>query len=1038
MSLKTPGGNTPAIKRITREYQDLIKQPSPYFIAAPLKLNLFEWHFTLRGPRDSEFQGGKYHGKLLLPSDYPFSPPDFIFLTPNGRYDIGTKICLSITRWHVEEWQPTWSIRKMIEAVAVFMVTPPEGAVGALDYPEAARKVLAEKSGEWKCPECKVTNEMLLPGEEDPEQIRLDAVRNDGEKKGKGDDRNSSGNNNITNAQSIDKVDNNASSNSSISANTNNNSLNIPLDVQNLEETNSITIFPTFQHEISSFSNEFFPGLSTPSRSAINAIERDDVDPLVGGQMDKLGDSWKGKELDEFEKMVQENVEQKLKVKSQENPQKMMVTTPSDDIIPISLVFDDEKHAVDDGDDGDDGINLVKNFLNSYRDYDKLFDKKTIKNDEFFDGIDLETAKAALLRQKNQVFYEFAQYPLINTVSTLHVDTVLDQNDQFEFFLQNEQNEQNEQNDTKSDNKRSKNTHNNSIISVSMNHIDLEYPELKNKAFKMIKKKCKQNDSTDMNKITNLSMRCVDTGNMIEMKVDENIKDNLVNLIQINNHVQNFENKKNVKKFIFFGHLLNDKNVQKLKKFDKLNKFAKLGGFQFPKIHFDRNNTQCPSLSTNMPLSNQYNAYQSYIVKDIANNSINIVKDMIINDYDDFFSKQIWNPFLIEKNLIYNFQILHFFLKNGQNGKNNNTINSFFNFFSDNAALISAQTGITHISHKNFISWLNIFIFRLHDEHFPLVKNFVRFDPKNQKIEQNNHQNNPPHSSSSSSPLTSTPHPLKTPPDTLNSPPLSSCSPNDHSNRYKIDFLKFFRLERFFAVQNDLKNCLKSSSYLTYFTRYIKLLRTVKLWGDLFMEYLQYGEGHRGQGGIEGEYRNNFGHNLDQNENVGRKNKKSGEKMSESLDENLVGKNNNSQDVQYIEIQIDMSNVNGNAEGSLEDNIRAQMVNNDRISIYKDFNNGLNGNKAPQDDENNTFDEKSENFVGNYGDKEREEFLKRLKSLPPLSINDVKFILLSYQSAQMTHPYCEFHTLSRSKQKTKIDQRKDKSGFGFAKLFDFY
>lgn len=43
--------------------------------------NIFEWHFTLRGPRGTDFEGGVYHGKILLPDDYPFKPPDIIFLT---------------------------------------------------------------------------------------------------------------------------------------------------------------------------------------------------------------------------------------------------------------------------------------------------------------------------------------------------------------------------------------------------------------------------------------------------------------------------------------------------------------------------------------------------------------------------------------------------------------------------------------------------------------------------------------------------------------------------------------------------------------------------------------------------------------------------------------------------------------------------------------------------------------------------------------------------------------------------------------------
>jgi len=46
-----------------------------------LKDNLFEWHFTIRGPADSEFDGGIYHGRIVLPPEYPMKPPSIIILT---------------------------------------------------------------------------------------------------------------------------------------------------------------------------------------------------------------------------------------------------------------------------------------------------------------------------------------------------------------------------------------------------------------------------------------------------------------------------------------------------------------------------------------------------------------------------------------------------------------------------------------------------------------------------------------------------------------------------------------------------------------------------------------------------------------------------------------------------------------------------------------------------------------------------------------------------------------------------------------------
>ena len=49
--------------------------------AQPLEDNLFEWHFTVQGPKDTAFEGGRYHGRIILPPDYPMKPPSIIMLT---------------------------------------------------------------------------------------------------------------------------------------------------------------------------------------------------------------------------------------------------------------------------------------------------------------------------------------------------------------------------------------------------------------------------------------------------------------------------------------------------------------------------------------------------------------------------------------------------------------------------------------------------------------------------------------------------------------------------------------------------------------------------------------------------------------------------------------------------------------------------------------------------------------------------------------------------------------------------------------------
>lgn len=143
----------PAVKRLMREAEEL-KYPTEEYFAQPLEDNLFEWHFTLRGPPNTEFEGGIYHGRITLPPDYPMKPPSIILLTPNGRFETNKKVCLSISGHHPESWRPSWSIRTALLAIIGFLPTHGNGAIGSLDYTPEERKKLALKSQDWKCQEC--------------------------------------------------------------------------------------------------------------------------------------------------------------------------------------------------------------------------------------------------------------------------------------------------------------------------------------------------------------------------------------------------------------------------------------------------------------------------------------------------------------------------------------------------------------------------------------------------------------------------------------------------------------------------------------------------------------------------------------------------------------------------------------------------------------------------------------------------------------------------------------------------------------------
>ncbi|GME57566.1 putative ubiquitin-conjugating enzyme e2 j1 protein [Neofusicoccum parvum] len=153
----------PTIKRILKEASELANHASADYHAEPLEDNLFEWHFTLRGPpAPSPYADGLYHGRIILPAQYPLRPPSFRFVTPTGRFEVNREICLSISGHHEESWQPAWGIRTALVAIRSFMDTDAKGQVGGIDSTEPARRKMAAESAAFRCAACAKTNADIM------------------------------------------------------------------------------------------------------------------------------------------------------------------------------------------------------------------------------------------------------------------------------------------------------------------------------------------------------------------------------------------------------------------------------------------------------------------------------------------------------------------------------------------------------------------------------------------------------------------------------------------------------------------------------------------------------------------------------------------------------------------------------------------------------------------------------------------------------------------------------------------------------------
>lgn len=94
-------------------------------------------------------------------------PPSFRFLSPSGRFEVNREICLSISNYHEEEWQPAWGVRTAVVALRGFMENDPKGQVGGMECSQGQRRMIALESRAWKCETCgKSSAEILKESEE--------------------------------------------------------------------------------------------------------------------------------------------------------------------------------------------------------------------------------------------------------------------------------------------------------------------------------------------------------------------------------------------------------------------------------------------------------------------------------------------------------------------------------------------------------------------------------------------------------------------------------------------------------------------------------------------------------------------------------------------------------------------------------------------------------------------------------------------------------------------------------------------------------
>tara|TARA_B110000046_G_scaffold185849_1_gene229817 strand:+ start:8096 stop:8536 length:441 start_codon:yes stop_codon:yes gene_type:complete len=112
-----------ALQRITKEHEQLMKDPPTNCSAGPLDDDMFKWQATLLGPTESPYENGVFFLEINFPAEYPYKPPRIHFNTKIFHPNINSNggICLDILK---EQWSPALTVSKVLLSICSLLTDP--------------------------------------------------------------------------------------------------------------------------------------------------------------------------------------------------------------------------------------------------------------------------------------------------------------------------------------------------------------------------------------------------------------------------------------------------------------------------------------------------------------------------------------------------------------------------------------------------------------------------------------------------------------------------------------------------------------------------------------------------------------------------------------------------------------------------------------------------------------------------------------------------------------------------------------------------
>lgn len=158
---KQPSRNTILI--LKKDYQNLVGNPIDGVAVRPDDSNICIWYFLVNGPCGTPYARGLYIGVIIFPIEFPYKPPEIQMISPTGRFKSRESICLTLSSFHNESWNASWSAEKIIIALVSFMVSnePTTGCYNADMFTELDKIAIANASKNWLYRKCSIFKAMF-------------------------------------------------------------------------------------------------------------------------------------------------------------------------------------------------------------------------------------------------------------------------------------------------------------------------------------------------------------------------------------------------------------------------------------------------------------------------------------------------------------------------------------------------------------------------------------------------------------------------------------------------------------------------------------------------------------------------------------------------------------------------------------------------------------------------------------------------------------------------------------------------------------